>query len=67
MSRYLTQLLALVAVAEQRALTEAEAELLRSQIRSLDASRRQVGALEAALQRARTAPQKPSAGVSAPN
>lgn len=61
MSRYLDQLLALVAVAEQRPLDAVEAEMLRSRIRALDASRRQVGALEAALQRARTARPAPSA------
>lgn len=59
MSRYLNQLLALVAVAEQRALSADEAEELRTHIRTLDASRRQVGAMEAALRRAREPRQKP--------
>ncbi|MFZ3473132.1 hypothetical protein ACODT3_10640 [Streptomyces sp. 4.24] len=59
MSRYMTQLLALVAVAEQRPLDAVEAEMLRDRIRALDAYRRQVGGLEVALSRARAARQKP--------
>ncbi|MFH8627796.1 hypothetical protein ACH4A8_38915 [Streptomyces vietnamensis] len=53
MSRYLDTLLALADAAEQRPLTEREAEVLRTQLRALEANRRQVSGLQAALHSAR--------------
>jgi hypothetical protein len=53
MSRYLDTLLALADAAEQRPLTEREAEVLRTQLCALDANRRQVSGLQAALHSAR--------------
>lgn len=53
MSRYLDTLLVLVDIAEQRPLAAREAETLRDQLRSLDANRRQVSGLQAALHSAR--------------
>ncbi|MFD5508979.1 hypothetical protein ACFWIB_14550 [Streptomyces sp. NPDC127051] len=49
MSRYLNQLLALVAIAEQRPLTEAEAGQLRTQLRALAVHRQQAGGLQRGL------------------
>ncbi|MFJ6579288.1 hypothetical protein ACIQMY_25415 [Streptomyces sp. NPDC091368] len=53
MSRYLDTLLALADAAEQRPLTPREAEVLRAQLRALDANRRQVSGLQASLHSAR--------------
>ncbi|MFE6785153.1 hypothetical protein ACFVFF_23140 [Streptomyces sp. NPDC057680] len=53
MSRYLDTLLALADTAEKRPLTRREADVLRNQLHALDANRRQVSGLQAAVHSAR--------------
>lgn len=53
MSRYLNELLLMVSVAEQRALSAEEADVLRQELEVLDGHRRRAGAARAKSSRAR--------------